>query len=180
MCAYAGEDMAEGSVSFVCNGSPDEVKVKTIFEIDFNQSSRIRSITFVNQDLDSPFVTYWYGMFCSCNLDSLSFIDCRFIDWNALAVLNGIVVASLTVRNCALTVREANEILRYICYSGTRNVDLSDNQLDGSFRCVLYQYIYTFVYIEMMNLSGNNFDQDSIDQIKSDNERDGGIGQFIF
>ncbi|MDR1208306.1 MAG: hypothetical protein LBJ89_03060 [Holosporales bacterium] len=175
---YAGDDMAEGSVSFFYTGGSDKLEVRNIFDIDAVQLDRVNAITLVNQEPDDQFTWFWDIFFRSRNLDSLSFIGCSFLGWSTLDMLYDSSITSLTVSNCGLVAEQANEILRY-AYSGrTRNIDLSDNLLGQNGQ--LFRKGLSGVYLETLNISGNNFDQEVIDGITSDNKAYKSIGQIIF
>jgi hypothetical protein len=154
-------------------------------EMTQGQVQGVKSIGFENQNIDEEFLAHWYTMFSGINFNTVVFNSCRFVDASSFSILNDVTIVSLSVVNCNIKANEAEKILSCICTDVVSNVDLSDNMLSEDeilFEQVLKSVIYGRMFLDTLNLSGNNFSTNFIKQILDYQNRnsDRSIREIIF
>jgi hypothetical protein len=138
-------------------------KREQFFQITEEEAKSVKSVYCENQDIDYDFFSRFH-FFTEHTLDSISFDYCS-LDINALCVWSGISVSNLTITNCQLEARHAQQILSYINPYSIHSIDFSNNLLGNDeqlFDAILQRNVYGPMALSYFNLKNNGFTSDFI------------------
>ena len=131
--------------------------------------ARIKRITFEGFTLDQDFLSH-YCKVMAREFYEIKFINCSTDEGLTFAdILDSNSVVDLGVISCSVSLEDLSEVLLRINPHAIKKIDISSNNFGESelFKTTLIERIHGMMCLDSLNLAGNGFSSDFIENIKN-------------